>query len=95
MKNPYDIIKRPLITEKSSDLQARENKYTFEVDYKANKIEIKKALEEMYKVKVLKVNTSRVKGKVKKVGLRQGRTAHWKKAVATLKKGDVIEGLGA
>ena len=95
MKSPYDIIKRPLITEKSTDLQARENKYTFEVDYKANKIQIKKALEEMYKVKVLKVNTLRMKGKIKRVGLHEGRAPHWKKAVVTLRKEDVIEGFGA
>ena len=95
MKAPYDIIKRSLITEKSTDLKTRENKYTFEVDYKANKIEIKKALEEMYKVKVLKVNTLRMKGKMKRVGLHQGRAPHWKKAVATLKQGDIIEGFGA
>lgn len=95
MKSPYQIIKRPVVTEKSSDLQARENKYTFEVTLKANKFQIKRALEEMYKVKVLKVNTQKVKGKTKRVGAHEGRTPDWKKAMVTLKAGDIIEGLGA
>ncbi len=95
MKSPYQIIKRPLITEKTTELQTQANKYTFEVTLKANKSQIKRALEEMYKVKVLKVNTQKVKGKTKRVGMHEGRTPDWKKAVATLKAGDTIEGYGA
>lgn len=91
MKSPYDIIKRPLVTEKSTDLKAKENKYTFCVDIFANKVQIAKALEEIFKVKVLKVNTMKVRGKKKRVGVHQGRTPDWKKAIVTLKPGDSIE----
>ncbi|ABB13735.1 MULTISPECIES: 50S ribosomal protein L23 [Carboxydothermus] len=90
MKNPRDIIIRPLITEKSMDL-AQENKYTFIVDKNANKIEIKNAIEELFKVKVEKVNTIRVKGKMKRVGRFVGRTPEYKKAIVKLRAGDKIE----
>ncbi len=90
MKSSYDLIKKPLFTEKSTALKAEENKYVFEVDYNANKIEIKKAVEEMFKVKVLKVNTLRMQGKIKRSGRLQGKTSAWKKAIITLKKGDTI-----
>lgn len=90
MKNPRDIIIRPLITEKSMDL-AQENKYTFVVDKNANKIEIKAAVEELFKVKVEKVNTIRVKGKMKRVGRFVGRTPEYKKAIVKLRAGDKIE----
>ncbi|GAV24647.1 50S ribosomal protein L23 [Carboxydothermus islandicus] len=90
MKNPRDIIIRPLITEKSMDL-AQENKYTFVVDKNANKIEIKNAIEELFKVKVEKVNTIRVKGKMKRVGRFVGRTPEYKKAIVKLRAGDKIE----
>jgi len=90
VKNPRDIIIRPLITEKSMDL-AQENKYTFVVDKNANKIEIKAAVEELFKVKVEKVNTIRVKGKMKRVGRFVGRTPEYKKAIVKLRAGDKIE----
>ena len=80
----YDIIKRPIITEKSMAATA-EKKYTFEVAKDANKIEIAKAVEEIFGVKVAKVNTLNVQGKMKRVGrYPQGRTASWKKAMVTL-----------
>ncbi|GIM46121.1 50S ribosomal protein L23 [Collibacillus ludicampi] len=83
MKNPRDIIKRPVITERSTDLM-EQNKYAFEVDLKANKTEIKQAIEEIFGVKVAKVNTMRVPSKQKRVGRFVGRTSEWKKAIVTL-----------
>ncbi|BCJ87337.1 50S ribosomal protein L23 [Effusibacillus dendaii] len=85
MKNPRDIIKRPVITERSTE-QMEENKFTFEVDLKANKTEIKKAIEDIFGVKVEKVNTMRVPGKQKRVGRYVGMTSEWKKAIVTLSK---------
>ena len=78
-----EIIVRPVITEKSNDeLQA--GKYTFEVNKKATKVEIAKAVEKLFEVKVLKVNTLTVRGKNKRVGVHQGRTSDWKKAIVTI-----------
>ncbi|MCL6634692.1 MAG: 50S ribosomal protein L23 [Peptococcaceae bacterium] len=90
MKDPYDIIKRPVVTEKSTSL-FQDNKYTFVVDPKANKTEIKQAVEKIFKVKVEKVNTMRVKGKFKRVRNVLGKTPDIKKAIVTLRKGDKIE----
>lgn len=90
MKNPRDILKKPLITEKSMDL-VNENKYTFIVDTKSNKVEIKKAVEELFKVKVEKVNTMKYKGRMTRVRGRLGFTQDYKKAVVTLRQGDKIE----
>jgi len=90
VKNPQDILRKPLITEKSNDLLAQ-NKYTFLVDLDANKIEIRQAVESLFKVKVEKVNTMRVKGKIKRVRRIPGRTPDRKKAIVTLKEGDRIE----
>ncbi|MBR4112464.1 MAG: 50S ribosomal protein L23 [Ruminiclostridium sp.] len=78
-----DIIVRPIITEKSMDGLA-ERKYTFEVAKNANKIEVKKAVETLFGVKVAKVNTISVKGKMKRMGRNEGYTSDWKKAVVTL-----------
>ena len=88
-----DIIKRPIITEKSTDLIA-ENKYTFEVDLRATKLQVKAAVEEIFDVKVQKVNTSRVKGKLRRMGRHEGYTSEWKKAVVTLQPGHSIEVFG-
>ena len=78
-----DIIIRPIITEKSSDgLQA--GKYTFEVSKKATKVDIAKAVEKLFDVKVLNVNTISVKGKEKRMGVHVGRTSDWKKAIVTI-----------
>ena len=79
----YEIIKKPVITENSMD-QMADRKYTFEVDKDANKIEIKKAVEEVFKVSVAKVNTISVKAKNKRVGYHLGKTSEWKKAIVTL-----------
>ena len=89
--DPYKIIKRPVISEKSTILSERDNKYVFEVSLDANKIQIKKAVEDIFKVGVTKVRTMRVRGKLKRVRLQYGRTPEWKKAIVTLKKGDSIE----
>lgn len=83
MKNPRDIIKRPVITERTSDLMA-EKKYVFEVDLRANKTEIKQAVEQIFKVKVTKVNTLRMPAKPKRYGRYSGYTSEWKKAIVTL-----------
>ena len=90
MKSPYSVIISPLRTEKGTSLLPL-NKYVFLADKKANKLEIKKAIEEIYKVKVEKVNTVTVKGKTKRVRLVEGKTSDWKKAIVTLKEGDKID----
>ncbi|HAG08792.1 MAG TPA: 50S ribosomal protein L23 [Desulfotomaculum sp.] len=90
MKNPRDILKKPVITEKSLSL-VQGSKYTFIIALTANKVEVKKAVEELFKVKVKKVNTVRVKGKAKRVRNIVGRTPEIKKAIVTLREGDRIE----
>lgn len=82
----YDIIRRPIITEQSMD-QTADRKYTFEVAKNANKIEIKKAVEEIFKVEVEKVTTMNYSGKPKRQGVFSGKRADWKKAVVKLKEG--------
>ncbi len=83
MKNPYDIIIRPILTEKSYD-QLADNKYTFLVHPKANKTQIKRAIEEIFDVKVEKVNTVRQLGKIKRMGMYSGRQPSYKKAIIKL-----------
>jgi large subunit ribosomal protein L23 len=83
MKSPYDIIKRPIITERTSEMMA-DKKYVFEVDPRVNKTEIKQAVEHIFKVKVTSVNTMRVPGKPKRYGRYSGYTSEWKKAIVTL-----------
>ena len=85
MRTPYDIIKRPIITEQSM-AQTEDRKYTFEVAKNANKIEIKKAVEEIFSVQVEKVTTANFLGKVKRMGRNEGRRPNWKKAVVKLKE---------
>ena len=80
---PEEIIIAPVITEKSND-QMQMGKYTFEVNKKATKVEIANAVEKLFNVKVLNVNTMTVKGKEKRVGVHQGRTSDWKKAIVTI-----------
>ncbi len=96
MIDSRDIIVSPIVTEKSTGLM-EENKYTFKVDIKANKIEIKRALEEIFGVKVQSVNTMKVKGKPKRMGVHRGYTSDWKKAIVTLapdsKPIEIFEGL--
>jgi large subunit ribosomal protein L23 len=95
MKRQREVIIHPLMTEKISNLQETEGKVAFAVDRNANKIEIRKAVEEKFNVKVKKVATINIKGKVKRLGRFEGRRSHWKKAVVTLKEGfhiDFFEG---
>lgn len=90
MKLAREIIIKPIVTEKSVDLMA-ENKYCFKVAPGSNKIEIKKAIEEIFKVRVINVATINVKGKKKRVGRSVGMTSGYKKAIVTLAEGDTIE----
>lgn len=87
----YDIIKKPIITEKSELLRRNFNRYTFEVDKAANKVEIREAVEKIFNVKVLDVNTTIVKAKMKRHGIKVYYTAPRKKAIVELKEGDSIK----
>jgi large subunit ribosomal protein L23 len=93
MKAYHNLIKGPIITEKTHALKEGSNKVTFRVATKANKIEIRKAIEELFKVKVLGVNTIHIRGKKKHLGKTQGVRPDWKKAVVTLAPGEKIPGL--
>ena len=95
MKNIYSVIKKPLFTEKGGSLKEAQNKVLVEVAKDANKIEIKKAVEDIFKVKVAKVATINEQGKMKRYGKSLGKTSDRKKAIITLKQGeklDFIEG---
>lgn len=91
VKDAYKILRRPLITEKSTSLNALNNVVVFEVDRTANKDEIKRAVQQIFNVTVLNVNTARFIGKIKRVGRHTGKRSDWKKAIVTIKKGDKIE----
>ena len=80
---PEDVIIAPVITEKSND-GLQEGKYTFKVNKKATKIDIRNAVEKLFEVKVLNVNTISVKGKTKRMGKTSGKTSDWKKAIVTI-----------
>ncbi|MEE9324507.1 MAG: 50S ribosomal protein L23 [Dehalococcoidia bacterium] len=85
-----EIVRRPIITEKSTALQDK-NKYAFEVSSKANKIQIKQSVEKAFNVKVTKVNVITMPGKTRYVGRRRVCSSPWKKAIVTLKEGEKIE----
>jgi large subunit ribosomal protein L23 len=87
----YDLIKRPLITEKTNIQKDDSNQVTFEVDRRANRVEIKRAIEKIFKVSVVSVRTMQVKGKRKQRGRIIGKRRDWKKAVVTLRPGERIE----
>lgn len=89
-KNIYDIIRTPLISEKGVSMM-EDNKYCFKVATYANKHEVKNAIEEIFKVEVLNVNTVKYYGKKKRMGVHVGNRAQWKKAIVTLKEGHKIE----
>lgn len=91
MSDMYSILKRPLLTEKGTDQKEALNKYLFEVDLNANKIEVRNAVEKIFNVKVTDVHTVNVKGKAKRVGRYLGKRSDWKKAIVTLKAGEKIE----
>jgi large subunit ribosomal protein L23 len=90
MKVLFDVVKSPCLTEKGNYLQETQGKVVFAVDPKANKIEIKNAVERLFKVKVAKVATTNMIGKEKRVGSRSaGKTSNWKKAYITLAEGKI------
>lgn len=93
MNSAYEVIIRPIVSERSFDLM-NENKYTFEVAKNAPKEEIRAAIQNLFGVRVLKVNTINVKPKQKRVRYQVGMTRSWKKAVVTLAPGDTIEVFG-
>jgi large subunit ribosomal protein L23 len=89
--DPRQVIIRPIITEKSEGLQKFNTAYVFEVVDKANKLEIKEAVEKIWNVTVLKVRVIRSKGKMRRVRYKRGKTPEWKKAIVTLQKGQTID----
>jgi large subunit ribosomal protein L23 len=90
MNNYREIIKAPIITEKSANMATNENRYAFKVDVKANKTEIKQAIEAIFKVKVTEVSTINSKPKKKRVGKYTGMTTRYKKAIVKLAEGNTI-----
>jgi large subunit ribosomal protein L23 len=91
VRNPRSIILKPLVTEKGSRLREQGNKYLFSVLPDANKLEIKRAVQDIFNVKVKDVQTIAVRGKVKRMGVFQGKRPDWKKAVVTLEEGQSID----
>jgi large subunit ribosomal protein L23 len=94
MKGPQDIIKAPLISEKGTALAESVNQVLFKVRTDANKIEVKQAVETLFKVKVVQVRMARYLGKMRRIGKNIGRRPAWKKAYVTLKEGDKIDFFG-
>ena len=89
--NIFDVLRAPKMSEKTLSLKEEANQFAFEVDQRANKIQIKESIEKSFKVSVLKVRTMNVRGKKKRLGRYQGLKSSWKKAIITLKEGDTIE----
>ncbi len=89
--NIFDVLRAPKMSEKTLSLKEEANQFAFEVDQRANKIQIKESIEKSFKVSVLKVRTMNVRGKKKRLGRYQGIKSSWKKAIVTLKEGDTIE----
>ena len=91
MRASYEVLKRPVVTEKASLIRASGNKAIFEVALSAGKEEIRRAVESLFPVTVVSVRTMRVRGKRRRVGRVIGMTSNWKKAIVTLREGDKIE----
>lgn len=91
MRDPRDVVLRPIITEKTTASQAEGNQYAFEVARDANKHEIKHAIEQLFKVHVLRVQTAQQRGKWRRRGAHVGKRANWKKALVKLPEGETIE----
>jgi len=89
--NIFDVIKKPLVTEKTTLEKDAKNIISFAVNSEANKIEIKEAVEKFFKVEVVNVNTINVAGKTKRVGRKIGKRSNWKKAYVTLKEGSTVD----
>ena len=90
MDDEYAVVSYPILSEKGTRLSETENKYVFKVSRKANKIEIRRAIEKLYKVRVRDVNTMNIKGKGKRMGFAVGKRPDWKKAVVTLEEGETL-----
>lgn len=86
----YEVLRRPILTEKSSYQADTLHRYTFEVDVRANKLDVRRAVEEVFDVAVENVNIMNVRGKPRRFGRREGRTSDWKKAIVTLAPGETI-----
>jgi large subunit ribosomal protein L23 len=89
-KDEYAIVDYPILSEKGTRLSQKENKYVFRVNRRAGKLEVKRAIEKLYKVRVKHVNTIQVKGKRKRMGAILGKQPDWKKAVVTLEEGHTL-----
>ena len=89
--NIFDVPRAPKMSEKTLSLKEEANQFAFEVDQRANKIQIKESIEKSFKVSVLKVRTIYIRGNKKRLGRYQGLKSSWKKAIITLKEGDTIE----
>ena len=89
--NIFDVLRAPKMSEKTLSLKEEANQFAFEVDQRANKIQIKESIEKSFKVSVLKVRTMNILGKKKRLVRYQGLKSSWKKAIVTLKEGDTIE----
>lgn len=94
MRSPHEVIQAPLISEKGTLLTERANQVLFKVRPDANKIEVKRAVEMLFKVKVEQVRIARYLGKVRRIGRSMGRRSDWKKAYVTLREGDKIDFFG-
>ena len=94
MKSPRDVIQAPLISEKGTQLTESFNQVLFKVRPDANKIEVKRAVETLFKVKVVQVRMARYLGKMRRIGRSMGRRSDWKKAYVTLREGDKIDFFG-
>lgn len=88
--HPYEVLRRPIVTEKTSR-QGEQSRYSFEVDRRANKLQIKEAVEKAFNVKVVAVNVMNVPGKQRRLGRIQGHTPGWRKAIVTLPAGQTIQ----
>ena len=91
MMESRQILKRPLLTEKATIARETANEYAFEVDRRANKLQIRDAVEDLFSVTVKNVRTVNVRGKVKRMGVHQGRRPNWKKALITLEEGKTFD----
>jgi large subunit ribosomal protein L23 len=95
MMDPYSVIRKPMLTEKCHDLKEKYNQVAFQIDRRANKVQVKEAVEKIFKVKVKRVNVMNMVGKKKRLGRNMGKRSDWRKAVVTLMPGetiDIIEG---
>ncbi len=88
---PHEILRKPVITEKSTIQKEANNQFTFEVDRRANKVEIRRAVEQVFNARVVNVRTIRMDGKIKRFGRTLGKRRNWKKAIVTLAQGEHVE----